>query len=149
MTKIILIVANDHESNGPIEDANRTQRSYYNGIRMCDRCSAEDIIVGKYCISRKSRASNKSSVFKTLYSRSPRTIPEIFEQCSLPFLFKKHAQHAARHRVDKMLCTSVYGNDDILIGDSITIWRDSSEWLSPAHVTNVSPFSMKWFTTGT
>lgn len=46
MTTLNLVAASDHDSNGLVENANQTLRSYYNRIRLCYRRSANEIILG-------------------------------------------------------------------------------------------------------
>lgn len=42
--------------------------------------------------------------------------------------------------MDNILRIPVYKTDDIVIGDTIAIWRDVSGWLAPARVTKITPY---------
>ncbi len=140
-TELLPVAANDHEANGLIENANRTLRSFYNRIRLCDSRSPVDVIVKEAVYGKNiSLGSKNASAFELLYGRRPRLIPLIDSRLAKPISIEQHAEDVARRRVRKMLRAPIYKVDKIDVGDTVAIWRDGSGWLFPARVTRVTPY---------
>lgn len=140
-TTLLPVAANDHESNGLIENANRTLRSFYDRLRSCDKRSTGDYITAEAIYGKNiSLGSKNVSAFELLYGRRPRILPALDEALPPPISVAEHAQNVARRRIQKMLRTPIHKTDDISIGDTVAIWRDASGWLAPARVTRVMPY---------
>lgn len=141
-----LVTANDHDSNGLIENANQTLRSFYNQIRQCDRRSANEIISGEALFGKNiSRGSNKALAFNLLYGRSPRMIPEIVEQRSPPISIEEQAKHVPVE--ERIRCFALQYIAMIKLHLGITSpYGEMLLDVCPQLSLQESPrFSMKWF----
>ena len=140
-TELIAVAANDHESNGAIENANKTLRNYFNRLRLGDRKSHADRIVAEAIYGKNVAPSGElCSSFELIYRRRPRVDDDIDERLPAPVTNKEHAARAARRKLDKMIRTPLQHYDNIRVGDLVAIWRDASGWLSPCRVIRVTPF---------
>lgn len=140
-TELVPVAANDHESNGLIENANRTLRSFFDRLRSFDKRTATDMIVAEAIYGKNlSFGSKKASAFQLLYGRNPRLTSQIDDNLPPPITVKENARQVAHRRVKKMLRSSIQKYDNITVGNTVAIWRDGSGWLFPARVTKVTPY---------
>lgn len=124
MSILKLVADNDHESNGLVENRNRTLCLFYNRIRQCYRWSANEIILREAQFEKLlSRGSNKSLVVKLLHVGSPTIILKVIEQRSPSISIEEHAQHVTRKQINKTLHAPIRTDDQIAVEDNFSIWR--------------------------
>lgn len=137
---IVPVAAHSHESNGAIERANRTLRSYFNRLRKCDRKSPTSEIASEAVYGKNiNNGSHLASAFQLLYKRSPRISgTDKIDNKPVPSI-QEHSAHVARQRVNTLLRTNIRDPYLPAIGETVYFWRDGSGWLGPAKVQKVDP----------
>lgn len=68
---LIPVSANDHEGKGLIENANKTLRSFYNLLRLCDQSSTPETICAEAVYGKKISVESKIASEFELLSRRP------------------------------------------------------------------------------
>lgn len=135
--RILLIPtpAHAHECNGAIERANRTVRSRFDRLRVCDqRAPASELVQEAVFGKNTNRGNRLASSFEIIFSRSPR-----LSGLDLPFpssipTMQEYNAHIARRKIRSMLRSNVRDHDIPDVGDRVYIWRDDSGWIGPASV---------------
>lgn len=133
--KLIVTPAHAHQSNGKIERANRTIRSFYNRLRACHpNAPTVDLMVEATFAKNICRGQQIASSFELLYGRSPllegtgeparETVPTMADA----------AAHSARRKINLMLRKNLREPEDVNTGDMVYIWRDNGGWIGPAPV---------------
>lgn len=140
-TELLLVASNDHEAYGLIKNANRTIRSLFNRLRICDIRNSPDLSVPEALYGNNILMGWKqASAFELLYGRRPRLVEELHEQLPEPISIEEHTHQVVRRWVSKMLCSPVHKTDNISLGDIVAIYRNASGWLAPGQVTKVTQY---------
>eukprot|EP00171_Calliarthron_tuberculosum_P022319 IDg22319t1 len=129
--------ANDHESNGAIESANRVLRSFFRRLRAIDhQAPIIDILAEATYGKNICKGQKLASSFELLYGNAP-IIMNGYKPSSDPISNKEQAIHTTKQRLNKMLRTKTRIDNNLKIGDYAYFWRDQARWLGPSRVINI------------
>ena len=129
------IAANDHQSNGAVEGANRILKSYFQRIRSMDQKSCVQTILLEALFGKNICVGTKgTSAFQLLFGRSP-TVMQI-SNLPAPTLSDYQASQA-NHRISKMLRSRIPRHPSVIPGDFVYFWRDGERWVGPAKVISI------------
>lgn len=138
------VAADDHQANDQIENSNRTLRSFFNRLRVCDKRSTCDTLVAEALYSKNiSLGSKACSAYELRYRRRPPLLTGLDQRLPTLPSIEENAIKIARRRLREMLRTPHHEPDDFAVCNLVAICRDGSGWLGdnsePARVTRFTP----------
>eukprot|EP00171_Calliarthron_tuberculosum_P014136 IDg14136t1 len=135
--EFISSAANDHESNGAIESANRILRTYFRRLRAVDAKSSVRELLAEATYGKNINKGQKlATSFELLYEHKPRILDEHASN-QTPVSVEQQNSHTARQRIHKMMRTNVRTPMNLKRGEYVYFWRDGHRWIGPARVTQV------------